>query len=152
MNRVIIGALFWGLVGCAQATTLYRWVNPEGVVTYQNSPPPQSAGKVKVMHLRARSSSTDVRKAVSAMQPVILYEAPHCVPCKAASTYLAQRKVPFKSIDVASGQAELRAMKKKTGSVTVPTLMVGKHVLVGYLQSILAEELTAAGYPPVPKK
>ena len=151
MNRFIIGVLCWALVGGAQAATLYRWVNPEGVVTYQNTPPPPSAQGVKVLHLGARSSPEAIRNAVSAMQPVVLYEAPHCVPCQQVSVYLVHRKVPFKSINIASSQAVLRAMKKKTGSSSVPTIMVGKHVLTGYVRSVLADELTAAGYPRASK-
>jgi hypothetical protein len=29
----------------------------------------------------------------------------------------------------------------------VPTVMVGKQILVGYIPSVLKNELTAAGYP-----
>jgi len=152
MDRLIMAVFLWGLVGCAQAATLYRWVDPEGVVTYQNTPPPDSVRHVKVLHLGGHSSPADVRKAASEMHPVVLYRAPHCIPCQQVSAYLSRRKVPFKTVNVTTSQAVMRAMKRKTGSTTVPTIMVGKQVLTGYLQSVLAEELTAAGYPHTPKK
>ncbi len=135
------------LVGTAHAATLYRWVGPHGVVTYQNTPPPASAGNVHVIHLRDKTSPAAVRKALSTMHPVVLYQAPHCAPCRQVVAYLRRRKVPFRSIDVSRGQSVLRGMKDKTGSTTVPTVMVGKDVLVGYIPSALKNELTAAGYP-----
>ncbi len=135
------------LVGAAHAATLYRWVDPHGVVTYQNTPPPSSAGHVRVIRLHSHASSPSaMRKAVRAMHPVVLYRAPHCAPCRQVSAYLHRRRVPFRAVDVSRGQAVLRAMKIKTGSTTVPTIMVGKQVLVGYIPAALKNELTAAGY------
>lgn len=151
MDRVMIAAACWALLGSAHAATLYRWVSPQGVVTYQNSPPPQSAARVKVMHLGGREPIAAMRHAVSALHPVVLYRAPHCVPCRQASRYLRQRKVPFKEVDIAAGQAILRSMKAATGTTTVPTITVGKHVLVGYIPSALGDELAAAGYLKIPK-
>ena len=144
----------WGtlmLMGAAHAATLYRWVGPNGVVTYQNTPPPSSATHVRVMHMRNHTSPSAVRKAVRAMHPVVLYRAPHCAPCRQVSAYLHRRGVPFRAVDVSRGQAALRDMKNKTGSTTVPTIMVGKQVLVGYIPSALKNELTAAGYLKAPK-
>lgn len=151
MKAWIMAVALWGLLGTVQAATLYRWVSPTGVVTYQNTPPPPTVGRVKVMHLGAPSSPRVVRRAASAMQPVTLYEAPHCVPCRQARSYLRHRKIPYKRINVAASQAALKAMKGTTGSTTVPTFTVGKHVLVGYVPAVLASELTVAGYPHAPQ-
>ncbi len=146
MNRwlVFMGALL--VAAGVQAATLYRWVAPNGSVTYQNTPPPASAGHVQVMHLGGHPHPGALRAALSALHPVVLYKAPHCQPCRQASAYLRGRKVPFHAIDVSRNQSALRAMKEKTGSTTVPTIMVGHHALVGFVPSVLREELTAAGY------
>lgn len=143
------GILVWA--GVAHAATLYRWVGPNGVVTYQNTPPPSSAHHVHVMHVHGRTSPSAVRKALSALHPVVLYRAPHCAPCREVSAYLRSRKVPFRSIDVSRGRQALRGMKKETGSTTVPTVTVGRDVLVGYIHSALKNELAAAGYLKTPK-
>ncbi|WP_298137103.1 glutaredoxin family protein [Acidiferrobacter sp.] len=134
----------------AHAATLYRWVDPNGVVTYQNTPPPASAGHVRVVHVGRPPSRSAVRQAVSALHPVVLYRAPHCAPCRQVSAYLHRRKIPFRAIDVSRGRSIVRAMKRKTGSTTVPTITVGKQVLIGYIPSALKNELTAAGYPKAP--
>ena len=141
---VAVGAVV--LVGAAHAATLYRWVGPHGVVTYQNTPPPSSAAHVRVIHTHSNVSPSAMRKAVSAMHPVVLYRAPHCAPCRQVSAYLHRRRVPFRAVDVSRGQAALQDMKRTTGSPTVPTIMVGKQVLVGYIPSALKNELKAAGY------
>lgn len=142
-------AVFMG--GLAQAATLYRWVGPNGVVTYQNSPPPSSAAHVRVIRMPNHASPAAVRKAVSAMHPVVLYGAPHCAPCRQVSAYLRRRGVPFRAVDVSRAPSALQDMKTKTGSTTVPTIMVGQQVLVGYIPSALKNELTAAGYPKAPR-
>ncbi|MHB1752950.1 MAG: glutaredoxin domain-containing protein [Acidiferrobacter sp.] len=139
------------LAGAAHGATLYRWVGPNGVVTYQNTPPPSSVHHVHVMHVRGRTSPAAVRKALSSLHPVILYRAPHCTPCRQVSAYLHRRKVPFRSIDISRGPAALQDMKHKTGSTTVPTVTVGRDVLVGYIHSALKNELAAAGYLKAPK-
>ena len=139
----LCGMLVFG--GC-HAATLYRYVNPQGVVTYQSSPPPSSAHHVHVMHFHGKSQSGGPHGASVAAAPVVLYEAPSCQPCTVAVHYLKTRGVPFRRVDVTSQKA-LAAMKRKTGSTTVPTIMVGKHILVGYVKSLVSAELTAAGYP-----
>ncbi len=137
------------LVGHAQAAMLYRWVGPHGVVTYQENRPPSSAAGVKAIHIKVGSGGA--RPNVSQSHPVTLYEAPHCRPCAQVRAYLRRRKVSYRTRNVAKSQAVLRAMKARTGSVSVPTIVVGKHVLIGYARSVLAGELTAAGYPPTSK-
>ena len=140
-----------GVLICAvsHAGTLYRYVNPEGVVTYQSSPPPSSATHVRAVHFPDVSGGTSEHTRVH-VAPVVLYEAPSCPPCTAAQRYLQARKVRFRAIDVANGKA-LAAMKKRTGATTIPTIIVGRRVLVGYVRSVVSAELTAAGYPRTPK-
>lgn len=145
--RFAIVAICASLVGRAQAATLYRWVGPHGVVTYQENPPPSSAAGVRAIHIKVGPRSSGTHKSASRSHPVTLYEAPHCQPCAAVRAYLLRRKVAYRAVNVAKSQAILRAMKARTGSVSVPTIVVGKHVLIGYVRSVLAGELTAAGYP-----
>lgn len=138
-------SLAFGVV--AHAATLYKYVSPEGVVTYQNTPPPRSARHVQIEHLGDAASPRTFRQALAKLAPVTLYWAPNCKPCTQARRYLVARKVPFQSVNVAQNAATLKMMMKTTGSNTVPTIMVGKHVLDGYWRPILAKQLTAAGYP-----
>ena len=44
----------------------------------------------------------------------------------------------------------IEELKKKAGSLSVPTILVGEKVMQGFLESLLAGELDAAGYPPEP--
>jgi hypothetical protein len=44
----------------------------------------------------------------------------------------------------------IEELKKKAGSLSVPTILVGEKVMQGLLESLLAGELDAAGYPPEP--
>ncbi len=132
-------------MGACHAAALYRYVSPAGVVTYQSSPPPSSARHVQVVHLSDTFGSGSAQAAVHA-PPVVLYEAPSCPPCAIAARYLTSRKVHFKVVDVTNPKA-LAEMKSASHATTIPTIVVGKQVFVGYVESELSAALTAAGYP-----
>lgn len=150
-RRLLLLVVWAATAGYVQAATLYRWVGPHGVVTYQATPPPSAAAGVRAIHIQGGPSPGRAHQKVSQHHPVTLYEAPHCGPCTQAQAYLRRRKVAYRAVNVAKSQAALRAMKARTGSMTVPTIVVGKHVLVGYVRSVLAGELAAAGYPAILK-
>lgn len=136
-----------------QAVRLYKWVDQDGNVSYHDRPPPSDAGyrveskDFKVGSRPTAPASDDQASGAAEKFPVVLYSAPECASCDRARAYLEKRGVPFTDKNVDGNfplQAELR---EKTGSLTVPTIMVGDKVMKGYLQSLLAGELDAAGYP-----
>ncbi len=138
-----------------QAVRLYKWVDQEGNVSYHDRPPPSDAGyRVESKDFKVGGRPTtpapdDQASAAAEKFPVVLYSAPKCASCDRARAYLEKRGVPFTDKNVDENfplQAELR---EKTGSLTVPTIMVGDKVMKGYLQSLLAGELDAAGYPKI---
>lgn len=138
------------------ATKLYKWVDPQGNVSYQDRPPPEGSGKVEEKSLRPdRATGTgSAAAAVAASKfPVTLYMVPKCSTCDQARAYLQKRKVPFTDIDVSEKHPEAQEeMRKKVGELYVPTLTIGSKVMKGYLESLLEGELDQAGYPKTPEK
>lgn len=134
---VLVAALF---VTTAQAATVYHWVNQDGEVIYQDSPPPPGARDVRTEQFQGGTVTRGPERA-----RVTLYQIPHCQPCASARQYLSRNHVPYRTVDATSAAAQAR-MQQKTGYTSVPTLTVGHASINGFNEPWLASELTRAGY------
>ncbi len=134
----------------AAAQTLYKWVDPDGKVSYHDRPPPPgSAYKVEEKPLRVSPGATGTAaKGEEAVQrsPVVLYTVPKCSSCDAARAHLQRRRVPFTEKNVENDREAQEELQSKSGALSVPTILVGEKVMRGYLESLLDGELDAAGY------
>ena len=141
-------------VPMAYGVRLYKWVDKDGNVSYHDRPPPSAEGyRVESRDFKVGGSATqpDSASASKATEqfPVVLYTVPQCTSCELARAYLDKRRVPFTDKDVAKDAGLQQELIEKTGSLTVPTIMVGEKIMKGYMQSLLAGELDAAGYPKI---
>ena len=118
-------------------------------MTYKDTPPADASIQYKERDISGGSATTGDPAAEAAAEkyPVVMYSTPSCTPCVAARAYLQSRNVPFQDKNV-DGNGELQQeLKKKAGEISVPTILIGSKVMRGYVQSVLAGELDAAGYP-----
>lgn len=122
------------------AGTLYKWVDKDGNVSYQDSPPPPQASRVEEKSLRGADPGAP------ALPPVVLYRVPDCTSCDLMRALLQRRKISFTEKNVEDDLAAQTEMKKKTGALSVPTVTVGDRVIKGYSEAVLDNELNAAGY------
>lgn len=141
-------------VPMAHGVRLYKWVDKDGNVSYHDRPPPSAedyrveSRDFKLGGGRGQASSAAVSKAREQF-PVVVYTVPQCTSCDLARAYLDRRNVPFTDKDVAKDTTLQQELIEKTGSLTVPTIMVGEKIMKGYMESLLAGELDAAGYPGI---
>ncbi|MCZ6733530.1 MAG: glutaredoxin family protein [Gammaproteobacteria bacterium] len=139
------------LLPTAYGVKLYKWVDEDGNVTYNDRPPPEPGYRVEQKDFKlggetaAKSNSAAGRAAEES--PVVLYTAPKCTACDMARAYLDKRKIPFTDKNVSGDAEAIKELQEKTGALTVPTIMVGSKVMKGYMESLLEGELDAAGYP-----
>ncbi|MBI3569649.1 MAG: glutaredoxin family protein [Gammaproteobacteria bacterium] len=130
---------------------LYKWVDHQGNVFYHDQPPPEGS-QYKVEERILKGEKTPSKKSADESDalrtPVVVYMIPKCPSCDMARAYLQRRKVPFTEKNVEGNRVLLEELKKKAGSISVPTILVGEKVMQGFLESLLAGELDAAGYPP----
>lgn len=63
---------------------------------------------------------------------VILFTTPSCSYCRTAKSYLRQRGIRFKDVDVAKDQAAARDMVRKSGQQGVPVIDIGGKIIVGF--------------------
>ncbi|MBN1965795.1 MAG: NrdH-redoxin [Anaerolineae bacterium] len=63
---------------------------------------------------------------------VIMFTTPTCTYCNAAKHYLRQHRVKFREVDVSRDQAAARDMMRRAGSMGVPVLDIGGHIVRGF--------------------
>lgn len=138
----------------AAAGTLYKWVDKDGKVTYQDQPPPAGVGRVEEKNIKdGGTGNPDAIGEISLKHPVVIYTIPKCSSCDLARSYLQKRQVPFTEKNVAQGNlANQKELQDRFGELTVPTILVGSKAMKGgYSESLLEGELDAAGYPNLKK-
>ena len=129
---------------------LYKWVGPDGKVTYSDTPPPKSAARVETKSLDTGGVSTaglpyELAEAVK-NHPVTLYTTADCAPCNEGRNLLTQRGIPFAEKTVANKE-DAEQFKKINSEGKFPFLTVGRSKERGFEASAWNQALNAAGYP-----
>lgn len=150
-NFVLVLAAMVACLPAAYAQKQYKWVDQDGNVSYHDRPP-SDASKYQVEEKqfgRPSNERNDELEAIASKFPVLLYSASRCSACDLARGYLEKRKVPFTEKNVGDDRALQDELIKRTGQLTVPTIVVGERVMNGYMESLLGGELDQAGYPKI---
>lgn len=150
-------AIAAGLVlACVSATALaqaYRWVDKDGRVHYTDTPPPPELAR-NVDQISTRSGtvadsqplSYSLQQAVK-VNPVKLYTFSGCsAACTDAKAHLAKRGVPYTEVSVDAPEKR-EELKRVSGSLNVPVLVVGTTVKQGFEAGMYDAALDNAGYP-----
>ena len=124
----------------ASAQKLYKWVDEQGNVTYQDQPPPGEARKVDEYTAPIEESGTQ------SGAPVTLYSLPTCDACDLVRLLLQKNSVPFTEKNPSEDQAAAAELREKSGQLSVPSLTVGDKLLMGYNSLAIRDELKDAGY------
>lgn len=149
----------FGLVGLTMAVCLfgqtaqaqlYKWVGPDGKVTYSDTPPPAGAKQLNTKAANAGGGSSvplpaDVAAAV-AKNPVVLYTAPNCNPCNDGRALLKKRGVPFSEKTITSYE-DGEKLKQISGQTSLPFLTISSTKFSGYSSTEWDQALSSAGYP-----
>ncbi len=129
----------------ADAATLYRWVDDQGVVHVSENPP---EGKMQVAEAVVGEAESKGPAAAPAgekkefrVRPaeVTIYTTPTCPWCHKAKAWLRDRKIRYKEIDVTSDRSGADEMVRISGQTGVPVIVVGGEVIVGFDQKRLNE-------------
>lgn len=140
------------LLMCAASAhaQLYKWVGPDGKVTYSDTPPPSSAKQVETRPVGAGGSDgADLPYALAEAvknHPVTLYTTANCDACDTGRKLLNTRGVPFSEKAVSSND-DLARLKQAGGDAHLPFLTVGRNKQQGFESDAWNNLLTIAGYP-----
>lgn len=135
--------------GAANAQKLYKWVDDEGNVTYQDQPPPGVEPEVYAEDeqlIADQEEANNPELLAASNYPVKLYSVKICDACDLVRNLLKKNDVPFSEADV-SASAEIQdELMQVAGQLSVPVLTIGPKMVYGYSSAAIKEELLNAGY------
>jgi glutaredoxin len=155
MKRTLsLWPLFSLMLAASAHAQLYKWVGPDGKVTYSDTPPPRTASKVETKSLSDSTVSTsgfpfELAEAVKG-NPVTLYTSADCAPCNDGRKLLTARGIPFSEKTVTS-KDDIAKFRQLDSEGKMPLLMVGRNRERGFEAGAWNGVLTAAGYPQTSK-
>jgi glutaredoxin len=138
------------VVSASAHAQLYKWVGPDGKITYSDTPPPASAKKVEEKSVSTNSASTaglpfELAEAVR-NNPVTLYTTASCEACDSGRAILTGRGIPFTEKTVTSND-DIARLKQAGGTQQLPFLTIGSKKQTGADPDAWNTALTTAGYP-----
>ncbi len=63
---------------------------------------------------------------------VIVFTTPTCSWCRKVKSYLKEKQIRYKEIDVSKDERAMRDMVKKSGQMGVPQLWINNRPVVGF--------------------
>ncbi|MBC7404791.1 MAG: glutaredoxin family protein [Cytophaga sp.] len=132
---------------------LYKWLGPDGKVTYSDLPPPQGAKQLETKAINSESAGIllpQELEAAVAQNPVTLYTAPSCTPCTEGRSLLKQLGIPFSEKTIKSPE-DIDKLKQVSGDAQLPVLVINKNKLRGLGETEWRVALSNAGYPDTNK-
>lgn len=137
----------------AGAAQLYQWKDAQGHTVYSDQAPPpsirnaqQKAFKGNVIEIGESYNAKTAREKF----PVTLYASACGIPCDQARQLLGERGIPFSGKDPQASPEAQAELKKLTGRLSVPVLIVGSERIDGFEAGQWQAMLDRAGYPKSP--
>ncbi|MCB2199605.1 NrdH-redoxin [bacterium] len=63
---------------------------------------------------------------------VVLFTTPTCSWCRRTKQYFREQKVRFKEVDVSRDRAAANDIRRMTGQMGVPVILIGNKPIVGF--------------------
>ena len=140
----------------AFATKLYKWVDKDGNISYQDTPPPEGSQVIKEEEItspsptNAEPTSTDADQTsestiVFRQQPVVVYTVPNCPACELLLEKLQGWDIPASQQSLQNRDVQARILAS-SDSLSAPTLFIGESLIADHSDQSLSAELQKAGY------
>ena len=140
------------LFGTASATDVYKWVDENGAIHFQASPPQNPKQPVTIKRLptyednyrntepvepgqeRDNSGSNDQATTREGLREaeVELYVTSWCPYCKKASEFFSSRGIPFTEYDIEKDKSAARRKKRLTRETGVPFAVINGKAIQGF--------------------
>lgn len=128
----------------ANAGKLYKWVDSNGNISYQDRPPPKGAKVLEESTISQKQTSDKERGANQT--PIKVYTVENCDACVSTVKHIKSLRVPMLEIPLQNDREAQTLILERTGSLIVPTLLMGQQVFQNPNQDQLERELLNAGY------
>lgn len=128
----------------------YRWVDRNGATQFGDVPPAGARNVQKIAAPTSKPEAPAVPFELARLQkdfPVTLYTSPNCKEgCDQSRLALNRRGIAFKEVQVFDPDTN-DELKRVSGGLDVPTLLVGRSTQRGFEQGAFDALLDSAGYP-----
>jgi glutaredoxin len=144
------------LAACLVASTslsaaqVYQWKDEQGRTVYSDHPPPPSIRDVQQKAMTGsviEGGESYASRIAREKYPVTLYASDCGMLCDEARKLLGARGVPFSNKDPQANPDAQAELKKLTGKLNVPVLLIGSDRLDGFDAAQWQAALDRAGYP-----
>ena len=127
----------------AWSAKLYKWVDKDGNISYQGSPPP--AGSTLIKEEEITSTSNPNTPAPQVGLPVIVYTVDNCESCDALLLLFQNWGIEVQEQSLQSREVQARILEL-SDSLSAPTLFIGDKLISDMTTSNISSELQQAGY------
>ena len=127
------------------AAQMYKWVDEDGNISYQDSPPPEGSNIIKEEALEGSSGNSNTSSEESGNNAVIAYTVDDCEACDLLKTRLNALQVPFTEQSLQDRDVQTRILELGD-SLRAPTLFIGDKMITNVSSNNLISELQQAGY------
>ncbi len=138
--------------GPGYTATLYKWVDAEGNVTYQGSPPPAEYQVIEQGEFLGSGPDIDERdqhnRRLAATTPIDLYTTENCEVCDLVRFHLNQLGLPFIEQTLFDNKVAQDQLKERSGGLNAPSLFIGDQLVTSYNLSALEATAITAGFRP----
>lgn len=126
------------------ATKLYKWVDQNGNISYQDTPPPDNA---KVLEESSFKRGTTSEEPASESTPVTVYTVENCDACEMLLLRLQQLDIPHEVESLLNKDVQAEIMSVHD-ALTAPTLKIGDRYVVDLTDEGILNNLQEAGFNP----
>jgi len=144
-----LALLFVGLaLSCAptHAAKLYKWVDAQGRISYQDKAPPKNAKILSEKDLIKSSEPKRQTRRVNRREPVDVYTADNCSGCSALLTQLRELNIPYTEKNIEDHRDIQNRIIQKTNNLRVPALFIDEQLFESSSRSQLMEALEDTDY------
>lgn len=138
----------------AQAAKLYKWVDADGKISYQDRPPPDEqefeviktySGSAQPRRKAAKNPTT--QEAVADKKAIRFFTKSDCAVCPLVQNILQQYGLLFKTLDIENDPAVAKALRDLTGALQVPVVAIDETVINDFSRDQFNKILKDHNYP-----
>ena len=130
----------------AWSAKLYKWVDKDGNISYQDSPPPDGSKLIEEQELKTTSSSEpSVVSPQPNNTPVIVYTVDNCESCELLLLRFQNWGINAQEHSLQNRDVQARILEL-TDSLSAPTLFLGDKLIPDLSAQNIISELEKVGY------
>lgn len=143
--KLFLAMMLAGATGTSTAVEVYQCEDEKGSRTFESACPPGTREVGKRDY--STSNTTAAAEAGEEVPPEItMYVVPDCDACDQFREFFASREIAYTTRDVKDDVTIQSELKKRSGELRAPTVMVGEKAIVGYNRGALIAALKETGH------